>query len=302
MPVATSHPEPVALPAIDAALCTSCGECAAACPTQTLAFVDGRLLVNEHAPLGCIGCAHCMCICPTDAVRVSGRGVEAGQLAAQPPPGERASVEQLEALLAARRSMRSFASDPVPPEVLKRVLDAAALAPMGIPPSEVRVLVLQGRDKVRRFARDMDGCFRGARSFLKSPLMKPLKLMMKREEREQMDSFIIPLLDYLIDGRAMREDWLFYDAPLALLFYSSRYADPADAGIAATYAMLAAEALGLGTCLIGSVCPFLQRNPGLMEEYGLPRSARLGVVLIAGYPALTYRRAVRRPLAQVHYA
>ena len=46
-------------------------------------------------------------------------------------------------------------------------------------------------------------------------------------------------------------DWFFYDAPLALYFYASPYADPADPLIPATYAMLAGESLGLGTCMLG---------------------------------------------------
>jgi len=46
----------------------------------------------------------------------------------------------------------------------------------------------------------------------------------------------------------------------------------ADAHISATYAMLAAESLGLGSCMIGSASPFLVRSKQLLQKYGLRRS------------------------------
>ena len=49
-----------------------------------------------------------------------------------------------------------------------------------------------------------------------------------------------------------------YDAPVALCFYGSPCCDPAGPVIAATYAMPAAESLGLGTCMIGGNDPFIQ--------------------------------------------
>ena len=51
-----------------------------------------------------------------------------------------------------------------------------------------------------------------------------------------------------------------YDAPLAMYFYGSPYCDPADPIIAATYAMIAAETLGLGSCMLGAIHPFIQKG------------------------------------------
>ena len=44
------------------------------------------------------------------------------------------------------------------------------------------------------------------------------------------------------DGMKSGVNWVTYDAPLAIYFYGSPYCDPADPIVAATYAMLAAEA------------------------------------------------------------
>ncbi len=70
--------------------------------------------------------------------------------------------------------------------------------------------------------------------------------------------FIKPLIDVYTGYMKKGENMVTYDAPLALYFYGSPYTDPADPLIAATYAMTAAESLGLGTCMIGGVHPFIQ--------------------------------------------
>lgn len=45
-----------------------------------------------------------------------------------------------------------------------------------------------------------------------------------------------------------------------MYFYGSPYTDPADPIVAATYSMIAAETLGLGTCMLGGVHPFIQKG------------------------------------------
>lgn len=47
------------------------------------------------------------------------------------------------------------------------------------------------------------------------------------------------------------ENWLTYFASLAMYFHVSPYTDNADPYIPATYAMLAAQSLGLGSCMLG---------------------------------------------------
>ena len=60
---------------------------------------------------------------------------------------------------------------------------------------------------------------------------------------EMMRDFIRPVFDIYVDDMEKGDNWINYDAPLAMYFSSSLYADPADPYIPATYAMLAAESL-----------------------------------------------------------
>jgi nitroreductase len=219
-----------------------------------------------------------------------------------PPRERRASAEQLEALLLARRSVRRFSPGEVTRADLERVLATAATAPMGIPPWEVGVVVFHGRDKVRTLANDTVQTYGGLLRFLDNPVGRGLlRVFTRRATFNQLDSFILPLGRALVEGQAAGRDDTLYDAPAALLFHTTPYADGADAFIAATYAMLAAEALGLGTTLIGCVAPPLARRKDVLRKYGLPQGNTPRIVLILGHPAVRFRQAIRRPFHSVQY-
>jgi formate hydrogenlyase subunit 6/NADH:ubiquinone oxidoreductase subunit I len=57
------------LPVLDAARCTGCGDCVAACPTDCLAMAGPRPWLPR--PADCISCTACELVCPADAITVS---------------------------------------------------------------------------------------------------------------------------------------------------------------------------------------------------------------------------------------
>jgi hypothetical protein len=69
--------------------------------------------------------------------------------------------------------------------------------------------------------------------------------------------------------------------------------------IACTYAMLAAESLGLGSTIIGGAPPILQRNRTLCQTLGIPAGNTPAISLIVGHPTTEFKRAVRRRFAWV---
>jgi len=255
---------------IDRTTCTDCGCCAQICPTDVLRLDADHVTIHADSPLGCIACGHCMMACPEQSVNVMGRGLSPADLMPLPPPNERATAEAFAALLQARRSVRRFTDQDVDSALLERIVALAASGPMGVPPWDMGCVVVRGRAEVRQLAAGIIQGYAGFLKVVRPWLLTALRPFVRTTTYERFRSFIRPLAEMYVEGHRQGRDLLFYDAPAVLVFHHSPYADLADATIACAYAMLAAEALGLGTTMIGGAAPMLQRNPALCRRLGIP--------------------------------
>jgi nitroreductase/NAD-dependent dihydropyrimidine dehydrogenase PreA subunit len=287
-------------PSVDGSLCNGCGKCVSTCLDEVWSLQDGKAVPGQGEFLGCISCGQCMAVCPSEAIVVEGRGMISGDRIELPPLERRATADQLESLLTARRSIRRFKDKEVPHEIVDRILAMTATAPIGIPPSNIGVLVFHGRDKVRQFATDACKSFKQMSKKMNPFIMALMRLKMKKVDFEGMRDFIVPLLKYLTEGHEKGLDYFTYNAPAAFLFHYGPTDDVAEVHIAATYAMLAAESLGLGSCMLGSSIAF-NFDKTIKQKYSIPAENKVGLALPFGYPADTYHSAIKRRLASVRY-
>jgi len=285
---------------IDYDKCIACGLCVAVCPDKSLEITDGRLHESEKAVFGCIGCGHCMTICPHDAIKIEGRETSGRDLFTLPPANLFPDYDSLYALLSSRRSIRHFKEKEVEQEKIDKILKVASTAPMGIPPSDVQVVVMKGKEKVRAFSEDFAAVLRSSRfiySLLGSRMMKPF---VGKEISELFSNFLNTLVSSYISNMEKGTNKILYDAPLAISFQTTLYTDPADAYIPATYATIAAESLGLGSCMIGGVHPFIKKGAKeFKKKYGILDRFSGGIIVIFGYPKYKYVRGVRRSFKEV---
>jgi ferredoxin len=284
---------------IDEKTCRRCGQCANICPADVLKLEDGGLRVHEDSAFGCVACGHCMMVCPEGSVRVTGRGISPEDLVPLPSPEERASADALAALMRARRSVRRFTDEDVDMELLERIVDMATSGPMGIPPWDIGCVTVRGRDEVHKLATEIIKGYEGFLKIFKPWLLAVMRPIIGRAKYEMFRHFIRPLAESYVDGWRDGRDLLFYDAPALLIFHHSPYADVADAMVACTYAMLAAESIGLGNTIIGGAPPILQRNRELSRKLGIPEANTACTCLIVGYPAAPFKRAIRRRFTHV---
>jgi len=294
MPIMHSQYREASQVRIDYSLCTRCGDCTRICPANVLSMDRQQVQVQDNSPFGCIGCGHCMMVCPADCIAVTGRGISRADLRELPPANSRATASQLEALLRSRRSVRRFTEQEIERQQLEHIAALAATAPMGIPPWDLGVVTLNSRLRVQQVAGSVIEGYRGFLKIFRPWLLTLLRPFLGQAKYEMFRHFLLPLAGSYITARDSGRDTLFWDAPAVLIFHASPYADAVDAAIAGTYAMLAAESLGLGSCIIGGAPPILQRNRELCAELGIPKGNRPVLALIVGHPAVRFRRTVQR--------
>lgn len=263
-------------PCIDAALCCGDGLCAAVCPTGRISMdaVSGQAILSPGPSRPCNGCGHCAAICPRRAVRVEREGQ--GDTPADAPAWDTWRLEpaRLDAFLRMRRSVREFKPDPVPREVLERVLDGARYAPTASNRQDVGWIVVQAPATLRRLADSIAAWAEAS----------PLYAAVAQEYRRGVDTML-------------------RHAPCALLLHSRRdfAMSGQDCGVALTFAELLLAAEGLGSCWSGLAGRAAQERPDLLAWLGLPEERAVFGGLMVGYPRYRYRRPPARLASRVEW-
>jgi hypothetical protein len=175
---------------------------------------------------------------------------------------------------------------------------------MGIPPSDVNVVIYDTKEKVQRFSSEFCVYLQGLKWLVSNPFLTLMRPLWGKEYDDLFRNFVKPLIHIFTENMEKGIDLVTYSAPVAMYFYGSPYADPADPVIAATYAMIAAESLGLSTCMIGSVHPLIQygkKARAFRESQGIQCQSREGLVLVLGYADISYKKGIKRSFASVRY-
>ena len=126
--------------------CIGCGLCSQVCAKKILKMNHKKVEVVDYPDWGCCQCGLCMSICPTQSIQVAGLNYD--DFAALPE--NEVDFENLKKMLSSRRSTRSFKGKSIESDVLDKVIRASAMTPIGSPPTNVQVLILDKKE-------DLDG-------------------------------------------------------------------------------------------------------------------------------------------------
>lgn len=292
---------------INTDLCTGCGLCVSVCSDHSLKINSNNIVQrSDNSAFDCIGCGHCMAICPTQAIEVFGRKLlpsDIYDLALDKNKND--NYEQLLSSLQKRRSVRDFKDKEVSKEIIEKILSAVKTAPIGIPPSDVNVLIFDTKEKNKTFAKDFSIYLKSIRYLTSNLFLTFMRPFWGKETDALFRSFIKPLFKIYTDDIDNGTNSINYDAPLAIYFYGSAYCDPADPIIAATYAMIAGENLGLGTCMIGAIHPLIQNGTKakeFREKHNIKCKSKEGLFVIFGYSKVKYNKGIERSFASLTYA
>lgn len=288
---------------VDKDKCSKCNLCVEVCSSYLKKGDDGyptaRLDDDKENIMGCIQCGNCMMLCPQGAIEIKGEDIDKKHL--RNIDSSPADFDSLNALFLKRRSCRKFREEDVSKEILDKIIDAAATSAVSIPPSEVKVLIINGRDKVNTLKNDLIKALDKFVKFMNPFMLRILRIFAGKTQYKMFNDFVIPLSKVLIQCDKDGADYLFYDAPTVMIFYGSENTDKEDWMIAATQATLAAQALGLGTCFIGTVGGMLEHDSKLRKKYGFKKSDKIGMAFILGYPDLKFKKGFQRNFKEVRY-
>jgi nitroreductase len=172
-----------------------------------------------------------------------------------------------------RRSIAKMKSDPVPRDVVTRLLDVAVWSPNHRVTEPWQFFVMDGESK-RRFA-EIRRAFR--RKQLPNPDAAEVQPALDKVYRDAVETpLILAVTSHLVDDQEMREEdlWAAYGAAYAF--------------------MLGAWAEGLGTYFRTGA---IRDDPSLRRLLNLPDNRRIIGIIYAGYPAEVPSRR-RTPAAE----
>lgn len=287
---------------IDRDKCTVCGLCVKVCKGAPLYIEEKMVKIDQNRVFGCIACGQCMAVCPNRAIKITGRDMTPNDIIELPKISDRADFERLKSLMISRRSVRDFKNQRVDRELIDKILETSSTAPNGLGSSDVEVLVLDGKEKVEEFTLELINTLKKNKWLFSPAMLQIYRPFIGKASYDSLKTFASTAIDTFVTNYDKGTNWLTYSAPLAMLFHSSPYADPVDSYIPATYAMLAAHSLGLGSCMLGT--PNLLLNlfgKKIKQKYGIPLKNKNGIMVILGYPDITYNFALKRRFSNINF-
>ncbi len=281
--------------------CNACGLCEEICPNRIMKK-DGeaRIVFRSDRLVLCMKCGQCMAICPSQSIAVSGLAYSRDFFPL--PAGPVAEMPFLE-MIRTRRAIRVFKQQPVPKELLAKVVQAISFAPPGFPPIRTEVIVVQDTAVIRQALPEMIKVYDSLMGLMSHPMGRFfVRRRIGEAKFKTLAQHVVPLMkSRLPELKQGSEDTITRYAPAMIVFHARRDAEnyEEDIYIALTYGFLAAHALGLGATAIDLIAPAIQNSRALRKLFSIPDSNVVVASMILGYPKYRYQRGIKRSLKSV---
>ncbi|WP_370574847.1 nitroreductase family protein [Methanomethylovorans sp.] len=160
-----------------------------------------------------------------------------------------------------RRSVRDYAGKPVSNEVIESIIDAGIHAPTGFGTQPWRFVVIKDKSIMKQMSGHCKPRLLQQLEGVNTDAAVQFKKMLKTEEFD-----------------------IFYNAPVLVIVLGSKTAPTTDydCAMCAQNMMLAAHAMGIGSCWIGTAC-LVQENPEMMQKLKIPADFKVVAPIIFGY-------------------
>jgi ferredoxin len=286
---------------VDLETCLGDGICAEICPEDILEMADEKAATVEDRADHCIECGQCVAVCPTESMAMPRLPMEDFERL----PNRPFEYEDFFDFLKLRRSVRVFKDKPVERDVIQRILDAAATAPMGFPPHSTEVIVIDDKEELDFLLKEFVEDYTKTIKTFSNPIGRAIvRLAAGAEDFHTLKHHIVDVARHA--NEVYHEnggDNYMRGAPVLMMFHGNRWTMSygENAHLVCHHSMLAALSLGLGTTIIGLIPPVVDRSKLLRKRYAIPKDNKVCTSLVLGYPKYKYRQGIRRDLAGVQY-
>ena len=282
---------------IDKGKCTGCGVCVEICPYRAIVLADQGAEIDKD----CFLCGQCQAVCPADAVHLPQLALTLGLSTIAEkmnviPPGA-ADVSQLVQLMRSRRSCRKYQNRAVALATLEDLAKIGTTAPSGTNNQSWNFIILPARTDILALGGRVADYYRRLNRLAAKPWLRFIVRLVGGDGlgqyyRRYSDSVAEALREWDEEGT----DRLFHGAAAAILVSCRKDAScpVEDALLATQNILLAAHAMGLGSCLIGFVVEAIRRDKDLGRQVGIAQDEEIYSVIALGYPAVSYLRPANR--------
>ena len=257
---------------IDEEKCIGCGLCEKDCPAGKIRVREGRAVYRPE----CIQCGHCVAVCPRNAVSI--------------PEYDMADVEEYDRdtfevkpenflhSVKFRRSIRNYQKRKLEKDCLERILEAGRYTATAKNSQKCRFIVLQ---------EELDA--------FRQKLWDQVPAMADRIKEEMPHYAMMFKFLYRRHRDNPEDDGLFFNAPAMILIATD---NPLDGGLAAANIGKMDVSEGAGVLYCGYLMKIIEASPELKQWLGIPDTP-IACCMLAGYPAVRYRRTAPRKKADI---
>ncbi len=278
---------------IISASCIKCGKCVKVCPASVFSQ-RAKSVPQVDNPNYCIGCGHCVMVCPTQSVvheLFPPESVHAIDY------NKRATADSLMLLLKSRRSNRILKKEPVPPEFLHQIIEAASVAPTATNAMEVGYTVVTDKEKLKEITEYTLSTFEN--------LFKPILAAAGTSDLSSLPPTIAAYVPLLIKMRKLfnaGDNQVLRNAPAVIFIHApktSSYGE-IDCNIAYQNGSLMAEALGVSQIYGGFVIEAIKKDPQGIAKI-ICNDNIVNAVMLLGMPKFKYRAYADKHGPQVEW-
>ena len=215
----------------------------------------------------------------------------------------------VEKIIMERRSVRRFKKDPVPPNLIRRVLEAARFAPSTGNCQPWKFLVITNPEIIAEMERDATRITKLFMFFIGYTMSTGIWRLYQKFIAKTFTMRILPnelnAPAFLAMNQAAAGESVYYqNAPVVIIILEDKrgVSNPSvDSGVVGQNIVLAAHSLGLGTCWMGftKLLTFYPRK--WKKKFGLKYPYKFGNSICLGYPASDVNHEVAREVQLVEW-